>query len=190
MSRDILGVEAVTPSYIQYASSVPDQPGVRKVAPRGKSMEELGVSEISRAKALSKSSEHLHQLHKRHIMSERERKEASFLMQQQEHPQRKLQQQFTHPIGNEQNAQAGHVRSVSKDLCLDHLSAVLPSQTLPCATTSAPSDVYSNVSSPGGRILPNPYGSNNDIKDALALGTCNGTSDTGHVRYKRRYYIL
>lgn len=46
----------------EYAASVPDQQRVRMVASRGKSMEELGLSRVSRPKVLSKSSDHLNQI--------------------------------------------------------------------------------------------------------------------------------
>ncbi|XP_062868003.1 protein Shroom1 [Trichomycterus rosablanca] len=182
-SRDIFEVEEATPAYTQYASSVPDQPRVRKVAPRGKSMEELGVSEISRAKVLSKSSEQLHQLHKKHIMSERERKDLSFSVNKEEHSKRRLQQHIAPLIGFEQNAHAGHVLSVSKDPCsLDHPSTVLSSQVVPCDTTTASSGsefsaVLSHMTSSGGKILATHHSSNNGTKDTATPSAYKGTSE-------------
>lgn len=59
----------------EYAASVLDQQRGRMVASRGKSMEELGVSRVSRPEVLSKSSDQLNQIQGTHVLHYKENRD-------------------------------------------------------------------------------------------------------------------
>lgn len=65
--------------YHSHTVSEPDDRRVRRIAPRGKSMEELGVSKTSKPKVLSKSSEQLDQLQRKQVLSGKDKRSVSFL---------------------------------------------------------------------------------------------------------------
>ncbi|XP_076835926.1 protein Shroom1 [Brachyhypopomus gauderio] len=88
-----------------HAASVPDQRPARVMASRGKSMEELGVSKVTRPKVLSKSSEQLNEHQTSHVASGRESHSLSFLVETQEHTQRKLRQEYVPLAGSGMNIQ-------------------------------------------------------------------------------------
>ncbi|XP_036381068.1 protein Shroom3 [Megalops cyprinoides] len=73
------------------AASVPEDRRVRVVAPRGKSMEELGSTRVSGTPVLSKSSDQLDQLHGRQAKPVREKRGVSFLSSEDEKPQGRSQ---------------------------------------------------------------------------------------------------
>ncbi|XP_056587295.1 protein Shroom1 [Triplophysa dalaica] len=65
--------------YHSHTVSEPDDRRVRRIAPRGKSMEELGVSKTSKPEVLSKSSEQLDQLQRKQVVSGKDKRSVSFL---------------------------------------------------------------------------------------------------------------
>ncbi|TTX06325.1 Protein Shroom1 [Bagarius yarrelli] len=67
-------VEVGSPACKEHVKSVPDQKQVRRVASRGKSMEELGTSAVFSPKVLSKSSDQLNQIK----TSDRKKKSTKF----------------------------------------------------------------------------------------------------------------
>ncbi|KAI4882957.1 hypothetical protein NFI96_015635, partial [Prochilodus magdalenae] len=110
-----INVEEDAPVYERYAGSVPDQRQLRVMAPRGKSLEELGVSKVISPRALSKSSEQLHQLPGKHVVSCIDKKDMSFLMEKTKRSQRKPKQDFINPDGFEKNNQVVAEHQFSKD---------------------------------------------------------------------------
>lgn len=72
-------VEEDTAVHHSHTASVPDERHVQVRASRGKSMEELGVSRVTRHEVLSKSSEQLDQCQDRQVMPGTERRTMSFL---------------------------------------------------------------------------------------------------------------
>uniref|UniRef100_A0A8C2GHX0 Protein Shroom1-like n=1 Tax=Cyprinus carpio TaxID=7962 RepID=A0A8C2GHX0_CYPCA len=72
-------VEEETVVHRSHTASVPDERRVQVRASRGKSMEELGVSKVTRPEALSKSSEQLDQLQGMQVNPGAEKRMVSFL---------------------------------------------------------------------------------------------------------------
>ncbi|XP_043077697.1 protein Shroom3 [Puntigrus tetrazona] len=91
-----------------HSASVPDERREPVRALRGKSMEELGVSRVTRPEVLSKSSEQLDQVQGRQVMSATERRSMSFLAEGR-HTQRRI------PSSGElrDNSQAGPENTLS-----------------------------------------------------------------------------
>ncbi|KAL7844683.1 hypothetical protein SRHO_G00232220 [Serrasalmus rhombeus] len=123
-------VEREVPVYKHYAGSVPDQRRMRVMAPRGKSLEELGVSVVISPRALSKSSEQLHQLSGKHLLSGTDKRDLPFLTDKHKHIQRKLKQD--HQVAAEHQS--------SKEPCsLDHSSTENHSRVRACNLSPASS---------------------------------------------------
>lgn len=72
-------VEGETVVYHSHTVSEPDDRRARRIAARGKSMEELGVSKTSKPEVLSKSSEQLDQLQRKQAVSGKDKRTVSFL---------------------------------------------------------------------------------------------------------------
>ncbi|XP_052444434.1 protein Shroom1 [Carassius gibelio] len=72
-------IEEDTVVHQSHTASVPDERHVQVRASRGKSMEELGVSRVTRPEVLSKSSEQLDQVQGGQVMPATERRTMSFL---------------------------------------------------------------------------------------------------------------
>uniref|UniRef100_A0A3B1K126 Shroom family member 1 n=1 Tax=Astyanax mexicanus TaxID=7994 RepID=A0A3B1K126_ASTMX len=108
--------EGETPVYKRYGGSIPDQRQTRVMPPRGKSLEELGVSKAISPKALSKSSEQLTQLPDKQVLSDREKKSLWFL--KHEHAQKKLKQDCALLVGSEKSpTQVSSGHQVPKESC-------------------------------------------------------------------------
>lgn len=102
LSRAEIKVEGERTGYKEYAASVPDQQRVRVVAPRGKSMEELGVFRVSRPEVLSKSSDQLNQVQRTRVLSDRENRDST-------------KQHNAPRVGSENNVQIGADRRVFQE---------------------------------------------------------------------------
>ncbi|KAG7484629.1 hypothetical protein MATL_G00052190 [Megalops atlanticus] len=90
-SSSVKQAEGEVPVMKTRAASVPEDQRVRVVAPRGKSMEELGSTRVSGTPVLSKSSDQLDQLHGRQARPVREKRGVSFLSSEEEKPQGRSQ---------------------------------------------------------------------------------------------------
>ncbi|KAF4098189.1 protein Shroom1 [Onychostoma macrolepis] len=95
-------VEEDTVVHYSHTASVPDERHVQVRASRGKSMEELGVSRVTRPEVLSKSSEQLDQVQGRQVMPGLERRTMSFLAEG-----RRTQRRIPSSGEHTDNSQAG-----------------------------------------------------------------------------------
>lgn len=120
-----------------YAASVPDQQKVRALAPRGKSMEELGISTVSKPKVLSKSSDHLYQMEEAHILCDREKRDT--------------RQHCAPLIGSEENVQRGPEHRVFKEPgLLEHTSTAVNSWVRTSSVSGKEGKVTATAGSPRG----------------------------------------
>ncbi|XP_072518432.1 protein Shroom1 [Salminus brasiliensis] len=136
ISSSQISVEGEVPVSKHYGGSVPDQRRMRVMAPRGKSLEELGVSKVISPRVLSKSSEQLHQLPDKHVVSDRDKRGSWFL--KHEHTQRKVKQDCVVLVGSEKNAQVAPGHRLSKEPCSGQSpSTVFHSRTRSCGSYPA-----------------------------------------------------
>ncbi|MCI4386277.1 hypothetical protein PGIGA_G00060470 [Pangasianodon gigas] len=112
VSRAEITVEGERRVCKEYAVSVPDQRRVR-MASRGKSMEELGTSMVSRPKVLSKSSDQLNQIQGTRVLSDREKRNST-------------KQHYALLAGSEDNVQIGpEHRIFNEPGSIEHTSTVV-----------------------------------------------------------------
>lgn len=180
-------VQCERPVYRHYAGSVPDQRRMRVMVPRGKSLEELGVSKDISPRPLSKSSEQLHQPPGEHIVSGRGKRDL-FLIEKQEHTQRKLKQDSV-PLVSEKVAPE---HQFTKEPCsLDHPSTVFHSRAGVCSLSSATSvsDAPAHVNCMPSFPDIHPmtlHGSGYNDKESKVTSAANSpeqTSENLHDRY-------